>query len=137
MKSRIILDTGATSSLVPFSWVQFLGNKVVKTASNTTSARVAGGGIIPLEAYRVSFEIISKKHVLNFQNALVTRFGPQDIALMGVQDLVNNNMCIESKNKKVVKFTLNDVPVINFDTLEMLNLLHNAGSIKHDDDDNL
>ena len=59
----MILDTGATRSLVPLSLVELLGSKVQKIPAPDTTARVAGGGTLILEDYKVSFNLKLK----NFQ----------------------------------------------------------------------
>ena len=135
-KTRIILDTGATSSLVPFSLVQFLGHHVTRSETQpNTSAKVAGGGTIALEPYRVSFTIICNKYKLRFTDALVSKTAPDNMGLMGVRDLKKNDLVIAFENGEIKQFSLQKVPLEKFEKVEILNFLEKTGSISAGDDD--
>lgn len=124
-KCRAIIDTGATSSLIPLELIEFMEEnkkKVVKTWNGTQSARVAGGGVIGLENYRVSFDLYSKGHKITVQDALVSRTGPQDLLLIGIKDLVRNDLDFKSKNGKIVRFNVMNIPIEEYDSREFYGL---------------
>ena len=60
-----------------------LANRI-KSNNNVQSARVAGGGLIGLEPYRVTLDLLAGKHLIKIQDALVSKAGPDNLMLIGI-----------------------------------------------------
>ena len=135
-ESKMILDTGASRSLVPLSIVKLLGSRVQKIPSPGNSAKVAGGGTLELEDYRVTFELKLKNYVLTFNEALVCSRGPKDLILMGMTDLSLNSFKLSTDKGAVVRVELNGVQVNghDIDSSELINLFQASQAETFDKD---
>lgn len=135
MQVKVILDTGASSSLVPLSVVEFLKGKVSKKTCLVPPARVAGGGTLPVENFKVTTELSSRKLNFTIRDALVNSGGSQNIILLGFPDLVDNGFNLKSEKAtlnrrgKIIKLELSGINLIEITEKEVLNIMENAGSV--------
>ena len=133
---KIILDTGASSSLIPLSVVEFLKDRAEKVSCLVPPARVAGGGSLTVENFKVSLPLDSNKIKIWIKNALVNKGGNQNLILLGFPDLVDNGFILSTRKAKkagergkITKLELQGADLVDVSEREILNILEDSGSL--------
>ena len=109
----VVLDTGATSSLIHENLLDSLECDAVKIkSSKNIKAPGAGGVDIKFLQITADLHLKSKNLTLNVKNCGITTTGPEDQMLLGVPDLIANNFIMECNNGKVNELSLNQVPLV-------------------------
>ena len=121
-KLQVILDSGATTSLVTEIFVEkFAKNKIVRKPTEGKQANTAGGGKLQLANYTVSFDIPCKDYTLKFVDAVVARSEVWNVILFGWSDLLTNDIDLKTKNGKIVKLNLYDKPISPQEFVDLYN----------------
>ena len=107
---RVILDSGATSSLISETFLnKFHKNRIQKLHGTSMLAKGAAGGVIELTGYVASFTLPCADYNLKFNHAVVTKQGPADLVLFGISDLIANDFNLITGNGMVKELSIQGV----------------------------